>query len=99
MTFKSSVMPGVRAFASSMRVKLSREPTVALRPSALFAVPSSSSQALPRAAIGWRICPTTGRLQQRWSFDDSQDPQSSVLAQPSLRMGKTRQGAVEVRAA
>ncbi|WP_416769168.1 hypothetical protein ACMGT0_18285 [Pseudomonas sp. RHF3.3-3] len=98
MTFKSSVMPGVRAFASSMRVKLSCEPTVALRPSVLFAIPSSAPQVSPRATIGWRICPNTGRLQQRWSFDDSQDPQSSALAH-SLRAGKTLEGAVEVRAA
>lgn len=76
MTFKSSVMPGVRAFASSMRVKLSREIAHAPRPSALFALPSASNATLPRATIGWRICPTTGRLQQRWNFDDSQDPQS-----------------------
>ncbi|WP_051070755.1 hypothetical protein [Pseudomonas asplenii] len=98
MTFKSSVMPGVRAFASSMRVKLSREPT-AQRPSALFAIPSSSTQALPRAAIGWRICPTTGRLQQRWRFDDSQDPQSCAPAQRSRHVSETLESAVETRAA
>ncbi|NVZ99606.1 hypothetical protein [Pseudomonas gingeri] len=99
MTFKSSVMPGVRAFASSMRVKLSREPTRAPRASALFAIPSSSTQVAPRAAIGWRICPATGQLQQRWSFDDSQDPQSMGLAQLLQRAGRTLNLYVEARAA
>jgi len=69
-------MPGVRAFASNMRVKLSREPVKA-RGNALFAIPTSHASA--RATISWRISPTTGQLQQRWNFDDSQDPQSIGL--------------------
>ena len=28
----------------------------------------------------WRVCPMTGQLQQRWSLDDSQDPQSRGAA-------------------
>lgn len=97
MTFKSSVMPGVRAFASNMRVKLSREPVKSARGNALFAAPSSKASA--RASIGWRICPTTGQLQQRWNFDDSQDPQSIGLAQLFQRAGLTLNLYVETRAA
>ncbi len=97
MTFKSSVMPGVRAFASNMRVKLSREPVKTARGNALFAAPSH--QASARACIAWRICPATGQLQQRWNFDDSQDPQSIGLAPLCKRAGLTLNLSVEARAA
>jgi len=76
MNFKSAVMPGVRAFASTMRVKLSRERPVAAR--ALYSSSPSRTQAPLRA--NWRVCPVTGQLQQRWSMDDSQDPQSRGVA-------------------
>ena len=97
MTFKSSVMPGVRAFASNMRVKLSREPVKTARGNALFTTPSHKASA--RACVAWRICPTTGQLQQRWNFDDSQDPQSMGLAQLFQRAGLTLNLSVETRAA
>jgi len=97
MTFKTYVMPGVRAFASNMRVKLSREPVKSARGNALFAAPSSKASA--RASVGWRICPATGQLQQRWNFDDSQDPQSPGLAQLFQRAGLTLNLYVEARAA
>ncbi|SEI18683.1 hypothetical protein [Pseudomonas asplenii] len=99
MTFKSSVMPGVRAFAASMRVKLSREPTRAARPSVLFTVPSASTLALPRATIRWRICPSTGRLQQRWDLADLQEPPSSRLAPRPQHAREPLAHQAEVRAA
>ncbi|CAD5200883.1 hypothetical protein [Pseudomonas sp. FEN] len=97
MTFKSSVIPGVRAFASNMRVKLSREPLKSARDAALFAAPSYKTSL--RASVSWRICPATGQLQQRWNFDDSQDPQSPGLAQLLQRAGLTLNLSVEARAA
>ncbi|MHC8391727.1 hypothetical protein ACYZTM_27780 [Pseudomonas sp. MDT2-39-1] len=78
MNFKTTVMPGVRAFASTMRVKLCRERLLTTRVSAPFSSPSSPAKAHPRA--NWRVCPMTGRLQQRWSFDDSQEPPSRRIA-------------------
>ena len=78
MNFKTTVMPGVRAFASTMRVKLCRERLPTTRLCAPFSTPSNHARAQPRA--NWRVCPTTGRLQQRWSFDDSQDPQRRRIA-------------------
>ncbi|MCX7081159.1 MAG: hypothetical protein NTV76_17810 [Pseudomonas sp.] len=89
MNFKFTVMPGVRAFASTMRVKLRRERLVAARASAPFSSPSSLAKVHPRA--NWRVCPMTGQLQQRWSLDDSPDPQSRSIArlfqQASLMLG------------
>lgn len=89
MNFKTTVMPGVRAFASTMRVKLCRERLLKTRPSAPFSAPSAHTKAQPHA--NWRVCPTTGRLQQRWSFDESQDPPSRRIArlfqQASLMLG------------
>jgi hypothetical protein len=78
MNFTTPVMPGVRAFASTMRVKPCREPTLANRAIAPFSSPSSPARAHPRA--NWRVCPMTGRLQQRWSLDDSQEPPSRRVA-------------------
>jgi hypothetical protein len=89
MNFKTTVMPGVRAFASTMRVKLCRERLLTTQASAPFSAASTHAKAQPRA--NWRVCPTTGRLQQRWSFDESQDPPSRRIArlfQPaSLMLG------------
>ena len=71
MTFKTFVLPGVRAFSSSMRVKLCREPA--------FARQSPFSTAVPGAKpvhrqVHWRVSPGTGQLEQRWSINESQDP-------------------------
>lgn len=89
MNFKSTVMPGVRAFASTMRVKLCRERLVTAQVRAPFSSQSSPARAHLRA--NWRVCPMTGRLQQRWSMDDSQDPPSRRIArlfqQASLMLG------------
>lgn len=78
MHFKSTVMPGVRAFASTMRVRLCRDPMPGTRPGTLYSPPTISPKAQARAT--WRVCPMTGQLQQRWSFDDSQEPPSRSLA-------------------
>ncbi|MFJ2683591.1 hypothetical protein ACIOYV_07605 [Pseudomonas sp. NPDC087342] len=78
MNFKSTVMPGVRAFASTMRVKSCRErlaPAVARAP---FSSHSSPAKAHLRA--NWRVCPMTGQLQQRWSVDDNSEPPSRRIA-------------------
>ncbi|RBJ86001.1 hypothetical protein C3L29_002770 [Pseudomonas sp. MWU12-2534b] len=86
MHFTSSVMPGVRAFAATMRVRLCREPK------ALVRSPFSSVSPTPATALraNWRVCPMTGQLQQRWSLDDSQEPQSrgaALLRQAGLIFG------------
>ena len=73
MTFKTFVLPGVRAFSSSMRVKLFREPAFAGR--APFSTPVSDVKPAHRQ-VHWRVSPATGQLEQRWSMADSQDPQS-----------------------
>lgn len=88
MNFKSTVMHGVRAFASTMQVKLCRERLDMAQARAPF-YSASSTKAHLRA--NWRVCPMTGRLQQRWSMDDSQDPPSRRIArlfqQASLMLG------------
>lgn len=83
MNFTSTVMPGVRAFASTMRVKPCAERVAVSRADSLYSTPSSATR--PRA--NWRVCPVTCRLQQRWSLDDSQDPQSRSLAGLLMRAG------------
>ncbi|WP_347905850.1 hypothetical protein [Pseudomonas purpurea] len=71
MTFKTHVLPGVRAFASSMRVKHD----VASRARAPFSAPVPGVKPAHRQ-VHWRVSPATGQLEQRWSLADSQDPQS-----------------------
>ena len=78
MTFKTHVLPGVRAFTSSMRVKLSREPTCARPVKSPFANPVPSVKPAHRQ-VHWRVSPATGQLEQRWSMADTQDPQSRFL--------------------
>lgn len=87
MNFKSTVMPGVRAFASTMRVKLCRERVLAAR--SPFSSPPARKQ--PHLRATWRVCPLSGQLQQRWSVDESQEPPSRcfahLLQQASLLLG------------
>ena len=66
MTFKTHVLPGVRAFTSSMRVKLSREPTYARPVKSPFANPVPAVKPAHRQ-VHWRVSPATGQLEQRWS--------------------------------
>nr|WP_314878271.1 hypothetical protein [uncultured Pseudomonas sp.] len=65
MNATSSPMPGVRVFASTLRVKLCRERSVA--------APSPSSARC--------VCPASGQLRQCWRDDDSQDPLSRRITQ------------------
>lgn len=89
MNFKSTVMPGVRAFASTMRVKSCRERLVTAVARVPFSSQSSPAKAHLRA--NWRVCPMTGQLQQRWSVDDSPEPPSRritrLFQQASLMLG------------
>ena len=78
MTFKTHVLPGVRAFASSMRVKLSHEPTCVRALKSPFHTPAVDIKPAHRQ-VHWRVSPATGQLEQRWSMADSQDPQSRFL--------------------
>ncbi|MGO2767236.1 hypothetical protein [Pseudomonas taetrolens] len=78
MTFKTHVLPGVRAFTSSMRVKLSREPTYARPAKSPFSTAVPGNKPTHRQ-VHWRVSPATGQLEQRWSMADSQDPQSRFL--------------------
>ena len=78
MTFKTHVLPGVQAFASSMRVKLSREPTCVRSAKSPFSTPVPGVKPAHRQ-VHWRVSPATGQLEQRWSMADTQDPQSRFL--------------------
>ena len=83
MTFKTFVLPGVRAFSSSMRVKLSREPAFAGR------APFSTLVADVKPAhrqVHWRVSPATGQLEQRWSTTETQDPQSRGFSSRASRL-------------
>ena len=86
MNFTTTVMPGVRAFASNMRVKPGREPTLANGATAPFSSQSSPAKAHLRA--NWRVCPMTGRLQQRWSLDDSPEPPGRRIARRLRRRSR-----------
>ncbi|MGC5699110.1 hypothetical protein J4P02_02780 [Pseudomonas sp. NFXW11] len=87
MHFTTSVMPGVRAFAATMRVRLRPEPKVLARSPYAPSAPSTGTT----LRANWRVCPISGQLQQRWSLDDSQDPQCrgalALLQQAGLILG------------
>ena len=78
MTFKTHVLPGVRAFTSSMRVKLAREPGTARSARTPFSSPVFGAKPAHHQ-VHWRVSPATGQLEQRWSMADTQDPQSRFL--------------------
>ncbi|MCU1727374.1 hypothetical protein NTD86_10300 [Pseudomonas sp. 7P_10.2_Bac1] len=78
MTFKAYVLPGVRAFTSSMRVKLSREPSAARQARTPFSTPIFGLKP-SHQQVQWRVSPATGQLEQRWSMADLQEPQRRAL--------------------
>ena len=78
MNFKTTAMPGVRAFAWALRIKLQRERSSVVARSP-FSFPNAGPQAHLRAH--WRVCPASGVLAQRWAVDDSQEPPSRNFAQ------------------
>ena len=75
MTFKAFVLPGVRAFTSSMRVKLAREPGTARSARTPFSSPVFGAKPAHHQ-VHWRVSPATGQLEQRWSMADLREPQS-----------------------
>ncbi|KMT52849.1 hypothetical protein [Pseudomonas fildesensis] len=89
MTFQLLALPDVRTLAAALRAKLCREPAGFSPARVAFATPSP--QVRPAHPLAhWRICPTTGQLQQHWDHTDTQDPQRpkvSSLAQASLLLG------------
>jgi hypothetical protein len=88
MNFKSIVLPGVRAFTSTMRVKLTRDQSLPVRANSPFAAHSPSAKTVLRPKVGWRISPATGQLEQRWSSADSLDPQCMGWAIPFVRYAR-----------
>lgn len=62
MTFKTHVLPGVRAFTSSMRVKLPRGPTYARPAKFPLCAPTPGVKPAHRQ-VHWRVSPATGQLE------------------------------------
>jgi hypothetical protein len=79
MTFQTFVVNDLRMLAAALRAKLCRTSAgfSAARPA--FAAPSP--QVRPAHPLAhWRVCPTTGRLQQHWAQTDPQDPQRRIVS-------------------
>lgn len=72
MNLQSTVIPAVRAFV--LRVKLCREPTENRPYAACTTTTLIEKRRHPQAF--WRICASTGFLQQCWTHADDQDPPS-----------------------
>ncbi|WDU64905.1 hypothetical protein LRS56_10825 [Pseudomonas poae] len=89
MTFQTLVLPDVRTLTAALRAKLCREPSGFSPTRSTFSAPSP--QVRPAHPLAhWRVCPTTGQLQQHWDHADPQDPQRptvSSLAQAGLMLG------------
>lgn len=69
MTLKAFVLPGVRAFTSSMRVKLFNAPSAKSAMHAPFSLPVQGLKP-ENQQVHWRVSPATGELEQRrYSID------------------------------
>ncbi|GBU13625.1 hypothetical protein AwEntero_22260 [Enterobacterales bacterium] len=76
MNFKSTLFPDVNSLTSTLRVRHSRDRTLAARKKHSVSIFSTKINELNQRITNWRVSPVTGQLEQRCSFSDSDDPHS-----------------------
>lgn len=78
MKFKSTLFSDVKILTSTLRVRPSRDRTLAARKKDSASVFSSKINKLNHHVTTWRVSPVTGQLEQRCIVSDSEEPQSRV---------------------
>lgn len=81
MKFKQAFFPNSQLLTSGLRVLLSSELTNGIaRKNHDCSMRSAIKNHSNQQVISWRVSPTTGQLEQRCSFSDSEDPPSRLLS-------------------
>lgn len=76
MKFKSTLFADVKALTSTLRVRPSRDRTLAARKKDSSSIFSSKINRMNHSVTTWRVSPVTGQLEQRCIVSDSEEPQS-----------------------
>lgn len=76
MNFKLILFPDVNSLTATLRVRLSRDRTLAARKKHSVSIFSTKINELNQRVTNWRVSPVTGQLEQRCTFSDSDDPHS-----------------------
>jgi len=80
MNFKMTLFPDVKALTSTLRVRPSRDRTVAARKKHSNSIFSIKINELNQRVTNWRVSPVSGQLEQRCTFSDTEDPQSRTFS-------------------
>jgi hypothetical protein len=78
MKFKSTLFSDVKTLTSTLRVRPSRDRTLAARKKDALSIFSSKINRLNHHVTTWRVSPVTGQLEQRCIVSDSEDPHSRI---------------------
>ncbi|MBU9830430.1 hypothetical protein J1779_10815 [Rahnella sp. FC061912-K] len=78
MKFKFSFFADVKTLTSTLRVRPSRDRTLAARNKNSSSLFSSKINRMNHSVTTWRVSPVTGQLEQRCVFSDNEEPQSRL---------------------
>ncbi|RJT33411.1 hypothetical protein D6C13_24060 [Rahnella woolbedingensis] len=78
MKFKSTLFSDVKTLTSTLRVRPSRDRTLAARKKEFASVFSSKINSMNHYVTTWQVSPVTGQLEQRCIISDSEDPHSRI---------------------
>jgi len=76
MKFKFPFFADVKTLTSTLRVRPSRDRTLAARNKDSSSLFSSKINRMNHSVTTWRVSPVTGQLEQRCIVSDSEEPQS-----------------------
>ncbi|TNV17335.1 hypothetical protein FH968_18255 [Buttiauxella sp. B2] len=80
MKFKSTFFPDAVSFASTLRVRPSRDRTMSACKKHTSSIFSSKINKMNQRLTSWRVSPVTGQLEQRCTFSESEEPQSRPIS-------------------
>lgn len=78
MKFKSTLFSDVKTLTSTLRVRPSRDRTLAAHKKDSPSIFSSKISRVRARITTWRVSPVTGQLEQRCIVSDSEEPQSRL---------------------
>lgn len=76
MKYKSTLFADVKALTSTLRVRPSRDRTMAACNKDSSSIFSSKINRMNNSVTTWRVSPVTGQMEQRCLISDSEEPQS-----------------------
>ena len=80
MKFKSTLFSDVKTLTSTLRVRPSRDRTLAARKQDASSIFSSKINRINHRVTTWRVSPVTGQLEQCCIVSDCEDPPGRIYS-------------------